>query len=62
MAKHREMQLLEDPLMNPNMYNNGGRVLGRTPRSDRYREVRHGGGDNKSSFSLAYNSSEPGKD
>lgn len=38
MAKHREMQLLEDPMMNPSVYNNG-RILARTPRNDRYRET-----------------------
>ena len=37
MAKHREMQLLEEPLTN---YNNGRLLNSRTPRDGRYREVK----------------------
>ena len=37
MAKHREMQLLEEPLTS---YNNGRLLNSRTPRDGRYREVK----------------------
>ena len=36
MAKHREMQLLEEPCPT---YNNGRLLNSRTPRDGRYREV-----------------------